>query len=54
MPIGGYFFCGNDEVAFVLAVFIVDHDHHFSGTYVGNSICYGVKLDFLLHHLRVH
>jgi hypothetical protein len=29
---------GNDEVAFVLAVFLVDQDHHAAGTHVGDDI----------------
>ena len=30
-------FGGNDEVAFVFAVFFVDEDDHFAGAHVGNA-----------------
>ena len=46
---GRDFFGGHYDVAFVLAVFVVDYDYHFAGTNVGNGVGYIVKLYLLLH-----
>ena len=42
-------FCCSDEVAFVLAVFIINHNHEFAFLEVYQSIFNGTKLDFLVH-----
>ena len=37
-----YFFGGDNKVAFVFAVFVVDHNNKFSFTEIGNSLFYTI------------
>jgi hypothetical protein len=39
--LGRAMFGGDDEIAFVLAVLVVDQDHHAAGAHVGDDVEYG-------------
>jgi hypothetical protein len=38
--LGGSATSSTDKVAFVFAVFVVDHNHYFAGADIGNGVFY--------------
>ena len=48
--LGRDFLSGDNKVTFVLAVFVVDHNHHFSVAEIFNGIFDAVKTYVLIHY----
>ena len=46
--LGCYFLGGDDDVALVLAVFVINNNHHLAGGKVGNGVFYSVEC-YLIH-----
>ena len=48
---GGDLLSGDDQVAFVLAVFVIDNDHELASSEVLNGFLYGVQFRLFCHVL---